>query len=169
MKILPIALLSLVSVGFVACSSETATNENKKPNTEVNNTKQISVNDIITQFKADGLPVGVVLEHTAETDPNHKLGRPNEYIASAKFEDKNVEQIKQTPPEIEVPEGGIIEIFNNPQDLEVRKKYIESVFESMPMLKQYMIAKGNVLLRLEYKITPENAKKYELSLEKVAK
>lgn len=137
---------------------------------EIKPAKQITITQIIQQFKSDGLPVGKVQEQTAESDPNHKLGRPNEYIASAQFEDTRIKQVKPDPAigELGLPKGGVIEVFNNLADLDVRKKYIESAYQVMPQSKQYIFVKGNVLLRLEFELTPEQAKAYEHSLNKIA-
>lgn len=136
---------------------------------EIKTAKQITVNQIIQQFKADGLPVGKVQEQTAESDPNHKLGRPNEYIASAQFEDTRIQQVKADPAigELGLPKGGVIEIFNNDKDLQARKKYIEMAYESMPQAKQYLYVHNNVLLRLEFELTPEQAKAYETSFNRI--
>lgn len=123
------------------------------------------VEDVITAFKDAGLPLGEVIIQTAETDPNERLGRPGEYIGSAQFEDSRVTQLEQMSEletdEPNMPLGGTIEVFDNEKDLQVRKQYIEQVYEMMPSAKQYMYANKLALLRLEYELTPDQAKKYE--------
>lgn len=124
-----------------------------------------SVDDVVAAFKGVGLPVGDFIVQTAATDPNQKLGRPDEYIGSAQFEDTRIEQPEPMSElefnEPDLPVGGVIEIFENEEDLQSRKKHIEQVYEMMPMAKQYMYAHKLGLLRLEYALTPEQAKEYE--------
>ncbi|WP_143516793.1 hypothetical protein [Psychrobacter sp. JB193] len=125
----------------------------------------ITPDDVIAAFKSAGLPIGEVLIQTADTDPNNKLGRPGEYIGSAQFEDSRVKQLEPMPEietdEPDLPLGGIIEVFDNDKDLQSRKQYIEQVYEMMPAAKQYMYVNNLALLRLEYELTPDQAKEYE--------
>lgn len=123
------------------------------------------VEEVIAAFKDAGLPLGEVIIQTAETDPNERLGRPGEYIGSAQFEDSRVKQLEPMPEietdEPDLPLGGTIEVFDNDKDLQSRKQYIEQVYEMMPSAKQYMYVNKLVLLRLEYELTPNQAKEYE--------
>lgn len=122
------------------------------------------VDDFIDAFKSAGLPIGEFVVQTAETDPNHKLGRPGEYIGSAQFADTRVQQVAPLPDvddEANLPLGGTVEVFDNKEDLQSRKQYIEQVYEMMPSAKQYMYEHNLALLRLEYELTPAQAKEYE--------
>lgn len=125
----------------------------------------ITSDDVIEAFKSAGLPIGRVLIQTAETDPNNKLGRPGEYIESAQFEDSRVKQLEPMPEletdEPDLPLGATIEVFDNDRDLQARKQYIEQVYDMLPSAKQYMYVNKSVLLRLEYELTPDQAKEYE--------
>ena len=112
------------------------------------------------------MPIGESNEfRNADTDPNNKLGRPGEYIGSAQFEDNRVKQLEPMPEietvEPDLPLGGIIEVFDHDKDLQARKQYIEQAYEMMPAAKQYMYVNKLVLLRLEYELTPDQAKEYE--------
>tara|TARA_R110002020_G_scaffold474773_2_gene707342 strand:+ start:5370 stop:5939 length:570 start_codon:yes stop_codon:yes gene_type:complete len=126
---------------------------------------KITSDDVIAAFKEAGLPIGEVIIQNADTDPNNKLGRPGEYIGSAQFEDSRVKQLEPMPEietvEPDLPLGGIIEVFDNDKDLQARKQYIEQAYEMMPAAKQYMYVNKLVLLRLEYELTPDQAKEYE--------
>lgn len=123
----------------------------------------LNVNDILTAFKKAGLPIGKITIQTAETDPNHKLGRPGEYIESAQFEDSRVKQMEPVAEleEPDLPLGGTIEVFNNAKDLQSRKKYIEQVYDMMPTAKEYMYVNDLSLLRLSFELTPAQAQEYE--------
>lgn len=123
------------------------------------------VDDIIAAFKDAGIPIGETIIQTAETDPNERLGRPGEYTGSAQFEDTRVVQPEPMSElefnEPDLPVGGVIEVFDNNKDLQARKKYLEQVYESMPSVKQYIYASEFGLLRLEFSLTPDQAKEYE--------
>ena len=123
------------------------------------------VEKVIAAFKDAGLPLGEVIIQTAETDPNAKLGRPGEYIGSAQFEDTRIEQPKPMSEleydEPDLPVGGVVEMFENNKDLQARKHYLEQAYEMMPSVKQYIYASEHGLLRLEYSLTPDQAKEYE--------
>ncbi|WP_201556267.1 hypothetical protein [Psychrobacter sp. 72-O-c] len=123
------------------------------------------VEDVIAAFKDEGLPLGEIIIQTAETDPNERLGRPGEYVGSAQFEDTRVEQPEPMSElefdEPDLPVGGVIEVFESNKDLQTRKQYLEQVYEAMPLVKQYMYASELGLLRLEFSLTPDQAKEYE--------
>lgn len=125
----------------------------------------VKVEDVVAAFKGAGLPLGEVIIQTAETDPNERLGRPGEYIGSAQFEDTRIEQPEPMSElefdEPDLPVGGVIEMFENNKDLQARKQYLEQVYEAMPLIKQYMYASELGLLRLEFSLTPDQAKEYE--------
>ena len=123
------------------------------------------VEEVIAAFKDAGLPLGEVIIQTAETDPNERLGRPGEYVGSAQFEDTRIEQPKPMSEleydEPDLPVGGVVEMFENNKDLQARKHYLEQAYEMMPSVKQYIYASEHGLLRLEYSLTPDQAKEYE--------
>jgi len=123
------------------------------------------VEEVVAAFKDAGLPLGEVIIQTAETDPNERLGRPGEYVGSAQFEDTRIEQPEPMSElefdEPDLPVGGIVEMFENNKDLQARKQYLEQVYEAMPLVKQYIYASDFGLLRLEFSLTPDQAKEYE--------
>ncbi len=161
-----IAYVLSAVVLMTGCSSEKTQDEPIQETTKEVEEK-ISITNpeqVIQAFKDKGLPIGKVFIHNAENDPNKLLGRPDGYTASAKFEDTSVEQDQPIEnDEIILPKGGIIEIWNTQEAAEARKDYIDEVTDlmNMPALKQYMYIHKGVLLRLEYDIVPDQAKKYE--------
>ena len=50
-----------------------------------------------------------------------------------------------------------------------RKEYIEQISNSSSMFAQYIYSKGNVLLRLEKDLTPEQAQEYEKIFNQIVK
>lgn len=122
----------------------------------------------VNGLKEKGLPVGTFVVYNSETDPNKVLGKPNEYISKANFEDTRLEQMKDENGEIIKDElgnivvyGGTVEVFANEKDVLTRKKFLEGMFEHMgEKVGQYMFISGNAMLRVEFELTPEEAKKY---------
>ena len=97
---------------------------------------------------------------------NNLLGRPNQYTSKVNFADN---RISQEYVEENDAKGGTIEVFENKTDMEKRKEYIEQISNSSSMFTQYIYSKGNVLLRLEKELTPEQAKEYEEAFYKIVK
>lgn len=167
--------ISIMALAITACSNNDNTTSNNIDSVESETTTEqvdtkVDTNspaEIIQAFKDAGLPVGKVVVHTSASDPNKLLGRPDGYIASAHFEDNNVEQDMPIDGEDALPKGGSIEVWKTPEEAQARKNYIEEVVKqmNMPALKQYMYLKDEVLLRLEYDIIPEQADKYNQVLQ----
>ena len=62
--------------------------------------------------------------------------------------------------------GAMIEVFDTPEAAEARRDYVAKVLKSMPMLdKEYQHLKGGALLRIDGKVKPSVAKKYEAAFE----
>lgn len=120
------------------------------------NTTSLSASQYIEKLKESGHPIGLVIDYTAETDPNKMLGRPNQYTSKSNFADTTIEQLDPTDPD-----GGSVEVFKTKKDAENRKKYIDSIGESMPMLTEYSYINGTALLRLSKSLTPDQAEKYK--------
>jgi len=54
-----------------------------------------------------------------------------------------------------------VEVFASTEDLENRRKYVESVTKTMSPLAEYQYVHKNTLLRLNHKLTPQQAAEYE--------
>lgn len=158
-----IAIVILLAVALTGCTTtETSTNI---ISTETENGQ--SAEEIINKMKEKNTNIGKVVDYNSETDLNKLLGRPKQYTSKITFEDKRLKQVnleldkeKFSEAERNEPTGGTIEVFDNETDMKNRKEYIEN-FISSPMFLQYLYSKGNALLRLEGKLTPEQAKEYE--------
>ena len=160
-------ILILLSTALTACGGGEKDQDIPKQEEAQEVERKVAVTEpteLIQAFKDSGLPIGDVVIHSAESDPNNLLGRPDGYTASAHFEDTSVEQDQPFEEgETVLPKGGVIEVWGTQEKAEARKTYIEEVNNTfnMPGLKQYMYIHKDVLLRLEYDIIPDQAKKYE--------
>lgn len=141
-------------------------NSNEKNNTTEE--QKMTSEEIVTKIKEKNENVGKIVTYTEETDTNELLGRPNQYISKTTFEDIRIEQTNEyldeeyfSEEERNEPIGGTVEVFENEEDLQNRKKYLESVTSSISAFAEYSYSQGNYLLRLNKSLTPEQAKEYE--------
>ena len=100
---------------------------------------------------------GETIIYTAETDPNEKLGRPDNYIGKADFEDTRCEQLG------EYYVGGTFEYFSSEKNCNSRHEYLLKL--SDPSLgafgvNQYIYKYSTVILRVDYDLTLEQAEEY---------
>ncbi|MFI1169259.1 hypothetical protein ACH4UM_38290 [Streptomyces sp. NPDC020801] len=99
---------------------------------------------------------------TADNDPNHLLGRPNEYTSKVTFTDSRVKASDvEGTKKGDVDRGGAVEVFANPTDAAARAKYIQAVTKSMPMFAEYDYVHGTVLVRVSHYLTPNQARQYK--------
>lgn len=111
---------------------------------------------------------------TAENDPNHLLGRPNQYTSKIGFADSQIpaddtgfgggSSVYKTG---DVQLGGSVEVFPNPADAAARAKYVEAVTKAVQMFAEYDYVQGDVVLRLSHFLTPDQAAKYKAALDKL--
>ncbi|OMH22117.1 hypothetical protein AC231_12270 [Clostridium pasteurianum] len=88
---------------------------------------------------------------TAENDDNKLLGRPNQYTEKIFWKDN-----RSTGDRTD----STVEVFNNKEDADARRQYIEGVIKSMPTFTQYIEQKNNVLIRIDGQLTPDQANEY---------
>lgn len=102
------------------------------------------------KLKEAGLAIDNVEVTTAENDKNQLMGRPNQYTSKINFD------------------NGSIEVFENKKDAEARKEYIDNIGKKLPLVAEYSyINDSGTLLRLDKKVTPDDAKKYEDAFMKI--
>ena len=128
--------------------------------------KNMTAEEICNELKNNNNNIGKIVVYTEETDSNNLLGRPNQYTSKVNFADN---RISQEYVEENDAKGGTIEVFNNKTDMKKRKEYIEQISNSSSMFAQYIYSKGNVLLRLEIDLTPEQAQEYEKIFNQIVK
>jgi len=107
-------------------------------------------------LNSSGLPVKDVVVFNADTDPNHLLGRPNQYTAKVSWHDSRVE------PADDLSQA-TAEVFANGTDLDARSKLAEAASKAGAGFAQYIYRNDQrlVLLRLPHELTPDQAKQYE--------
>lgn len=125
--------------------------------------KALTSENIVNIVRAAGLPIAEVTIYTAETDPNHLLGRPNQYVAKASWHDTRL----PTPSDlqsIEVSDGGGIEVWPDAAGAQRRADYITSLGKGAAFLVEYDFVLGRTLLRVSKGLTPEQADAYKNAL-----
>lgn len=149
----------IVAFSHFGCQSSqsVAPVNNQEDKTEVASTplQTLKAEEVLNAFKAANLPIEKELLFTAEDDPNKLLGRPNQYTGKASWNDKRVEPL--TPDDRSMT----VEVFASTDDIENRRKYVESVTKSISPLAVYQYVHKNALLRLSHKLTPTQAAEYE--------
>lgn len=130
--------------------------QKEKQQEEKGDITNMTAEQIITEFKNAGFPVGNIIVYTEETDENEMLGRPNGYTSKINFPDTRLEQYDATDPA-----GGSVEVFDNEADATKRREYIDALGKEMSALSEYLYQYDNVLIRLSTELTPEQAGVYE--------
>lgn len=129
---------------FTGCSKE----DKKEP---------LTAEQIIAKMQESITTIDKVISYNEETDVNERLGRPNQYISKVNFSDSRIEQYDIE----EDPTGGTIEVFQNNEDAQARYDYIEKVASNLSFTQQYMYLQDNVLMRIDFDLTPSQAEEYE--------
>lgn len=128
--------------------------------------KSTDATSIVNLLKATGLPISKMVAYTASDDPNKMLGRPGQYTSKVNFVITTAKNPPQ-PNDIEVSNGGSIEVFANVDDAKTRYTYLAAFAKSVPMLNEYDFRDGDVVMRISNNLTPTQEKKYENSLTKI--
>ncbi|KIZ16813.1 hypothetical protein [Streptomyces natalensis] len=157
-----------------ACSSGTS-----KPSVHAHDpvgTPAASTRDAAGVFKAlaGAVPTAkMAWTATAANDPNHLLGRPNQYTSKIAFADSQI-PAKDTEPggakmykTGDVQLGGSVEVFSSPGDAAARTKYVAAVTKTVQWFAEYDYQHGDIVLRLSHLLTPDQAAKYKAALDKL--
>jgi hypothetical protein len=100
---------------------------------------------VVAQLQTS-LPLTLVADFTADSDPEHLLGLSGQYISKAAFVDSSIAASTANGP------TGIVEVFSSPSELNVRYAVVSTRAGSL----EHDIASGTVLLRLVGS-TPDSA------------
>lgn len=153
--------IALILFGILSgCSGEDGKG---KSSAEIDSQQTLTTESVLATFKKAGIPISKEEVYTGETDTNHLLGRPHQYIAKANWADGRLEQSEDGLT------GGTVEIFDNAEDLQTRQKYVDDIGKAMPMLVQYQFTKGTALIRLDKALSPSQAGEYEKALNAISK
>lgn len=140
-----VAALLVATVLLIGCSSAPSAQS-----------KTLTAQGVVDAFKAAGLPIGEVTVYTAESDPNHLLGRPNQYTAKVSWKDTRAGD-----------DGGTVEVFANDADRKARQDYVAAVTKTASVFAEYAYANGPALLRIAGRLTPDQAAEYQKIFEKL--
>lgn len=169
-KILTPFLSLIIMASLIGCGDKSKNEEANKSEDKIiqeENKKDVtkmSAEELITEFELSGFPINKVINYTAETDTNKLLGRPNQYTSKINFSDSRLEQFDEENE----PVGGSIEVFNNQEDAQNRKNYIDEIGKNASIFVEYSYICDNVLLRLDKGFTPEEAEEYKKAFECIA-
>jgi hypothetical protein len=151
----------LCAAGLAACSSNStsSTDANAKPAA----TKTVATaSAALTQITAKVPTAKLSGTVTAANDPDHLLGRPNQYTSKVTFSDSRIKASDVAgTAKGDVTRGGEIEVFADPASAAARAKYIETVTKSLPALAEYDYVHGAVLVRVSMLLTPAQAGEYK--------
>jgi hypothetical protein len=113
------------------------------------------------------LPVSDLVIYDENTDVNHLLKRPGQYIEKANFTDTRVKQ--DFEPATDADRNALrkctIEVFANTEDLNRRKEYLETIGKAAAVFGGYVYPHKNVLVRIDFKLPPEQAEQYRQALD----
>ncbi|MFD7915953.1 hypothetical protein ACFV30_35455 [Streptomyces sp. NPDC059752] len=105
---------------------------------------------------------------TAESDPNHMLGRPHGYTSKITFTDARIPAEQTEGRENDDLElGGSIEVFPTAAEAKSRADYIQAASTAMPTLAEYDYLHGATLVRVSRLLTPAQAADYEKAAAKL--
>jgi hypothetical protein len=119
--------------------------------------KGLTLADVQAAFEKASLPMSGIVAYDEESDPNDQIGRPNGYVAKASWYDERMERQSASP-------DCTIEIFANARDLTLRKRHLDQVYKTSPILSTYVFIHRNVMLRLPKALLPKQAAGYETAL-----
>ena len=120
----------------------------------------------VTAALAKHIPAAIPgVVYTADTDPNHLLGRPGGYVSKTAFIASRVSKIDVEGMRSDAVErGGSVEVFPDEQGAQNRVKYIQAIASGFPAAVEYDYLSGPVLVRVSRMLTPAQASEYQNAL-----
>ena len=118
----------------------------------------LDATQVVGRLQAAGLPVTGAVAYSAATDPNHLLGRPNEYTSKAAWVDTRA--VDPGASAGAVGAGGGVEVFATAAGAMARARYIQTIATRIPIFDEYDYLAGPVLVRVSAKLTPTQAAAY---------
>ncbi|MFB8183280.1 hypothetical protein ACFC8N_46385 [Streptomyces sp. NPDC055966] len=160
--ILPIAVILLAGLAACGPSDKPKAVDNGKAGSSATASTPLTAQSAVQKIDASISSAKLSGTVTADNDPNHLLGRPNQYTSKVTFTDSRIKaaDVEGTKPG-DVDRGGAVEVFADPADAATRAKYIQAVTKSMPALAEYDYVHGTVLVRVSHYLTPAQASAYK--------
>lgn len=157
------ATVLLLCAGLTACSNDTSSTGGKTSTPASATATQpltatTAFNKIASTVK-DAELSGTVTE---ANDPDHLLGRPNQYTSKVTFSDSRIKASDvEGTSKGDVSRGGEIEVFADPAAATARATYIQTVTKALPALAEYDYVHGTVVVRVSHYLTPTQAAAYK--------
>lgn len=124
--------------------------------------KPLDAEGVVRALAKAGLPIENIAVLDEKTDSNNLLGRPGQYTSKVELFDH------RHPKPAQGDEGwATVEVFATPEDAKQRRDYIAKMTDGVPVLLQYQVLRGKVLLRLDKVALPSEVKEYEAGLAKL--
>jgi len=108
-------------------------------------------------FSAMDADASAVFVYDEETDLNGALGQPGKYIAKLNFALTSIDPDADAVPELDVDQGGSIEVFASPADAIARQSYVSDVQLNYFGETDLHFVYGSAYLRLSNRIDPDEA------------
>jgi hypothetical protein len=159
-----IVIVVLLLIGAVVAAVSVAGDGNQLPVPSFGAPQ--SADEVLQGLKDKDMPIGESISYTAKNDPNDLLGRPNQYTSKVNFKDTRLKS-DSLADDLDVQEGGSIEVFENENDAIRRKEYVESIGKGFSPFAEYTYREGTVLLRLSHRLLPKQAAEYENALKDI--
>jgi hypothetical protein len=170
-KTLTLTSAALLLATLAACSSSsdsTTDSAGKSGGTTSAVSKPLTASTAFTKLSGTVATAKLSGTVTADNDPNHLLGRPNQYTSKVTFTDGRIKEADvEGTKEGDVERGGAVEVFADPAAATARAKYIQAVTQSLPALAEYDYVHGTVLVRVSHYLTPEQAGQYKAAADKL--
>jgi hypothetical protein len=121
---------------------------------------------VLSGLQAQGIPIGEFENYTPETDPNELMGRPGGYTSKVNFRDTRL--VPKTV-DFSTEDGGSIEVFATPENLESRVAHLKASWEAFPIVpKDVLFSEGTVLLRVSSRLLIPDGEAYGAALDALA-
>lgn len=170
-KTLTLTSTALLLTTLAACSSSpdsSTDSAGKSGGTTSAASKPLTADTAFTAISGNVTTAKLGGTVTADNDPNHLLGRPNQYTSKVTFTDSRIKPADvEGTKEGDVERGGAIEVFADPAAATARAKYIQTVTQSLPALAEYDYVHGTVVVRVSHYLTPEQAGQYKAAADKL--
>jgi len=158
----------ILCAGLTACSSTSPKANDDAGKASATGSQPLTATNALTQISAKVQDAKLSGTVTAANDPNHLLGRPNQYTSKVTFTDSRIKTADvEGTKEGDVERGGAVEVFATPADAAARAKYIQAVTKSLPALAEYDYVHGTVVVRVSHYLTPEQAAGYKTAADKL--
>jgi len=153
----PPLILVAILIAATGCSSDSPSGETAPT---------MTAQQLAEKLKAGGQPLGEITVFDESSDPNHKLGRPDQYTSKVGFVDTRIDLSHAMDDPGDISRGGGIEVWPNRAAAQKRADYIQKTTKAVgfPALQEYDYVSGGYLLRITQVLTPDRGKAYEAAL-----